>query len=94
MRGAYGRRYRFSAGNWPPYVRACLRKGLRFRALALGISLLGAAFFAAALWLARQGQFLLGITTFQAGLACLGLLAAAVGLALDLRAARKEASPH
>jgi len=90
MADARGRRHTPPAGNWPPYVQACLRKGLWFRAAALAISSLGTAFFATALWLGCRGHNLLGVQPAQAGLALLGQSAASVFLALDLFAARRE----
>jgi hypothetical protein len=90
MRDPRKRKYRLPAGNWPPYVRACLRRGLRFRALALAVSLLATGFFATALWLALAGEEVLGMGTFQAGLGCISQLVASVFLALDLLAASNE----
>jgi hypothetical protein len=90
MRDPRKRKYRLPAGNWPPYVQACLRRGLRFRAIALAISLLATTFFCAALWLALRGEDLLGIGPAQAGIACAGQLGASLFLALDLLAATRE----
>jgi hypothetical protein len=91
MRGIRSRRRDLPAGNWPPYVQACLRTALRYRSLALAVSCAGTAFFAVAVWFARGGENLLGIGSAQAGLAFCGQLGASILLALDLRAAQREA---
>ena len=91
MRASRTRRSDLPAGNWPPYVQACLRTALRYRALALGISCGGTAFFAVAVWFALGGEGLLGIRSVEAGLAFGGQVGASIFLALDLRAARHEA---
>jgi len=90
MKEALARRRRLPAGNWPPYVQACWRKGLRFRRLALVCSELATAFFLAALWRAWQGRELLGLDAVRAGIACVCQLGVCIALALDLAAARKE----
>jgi len=90
VRGIRGRRRDLPAGNWPPYVQACLRKAARFRATALAVSSLGSVFFAVAAWFALGGEGLLGIGAAQASLAFVGQLGASVFLALDLRAAQRE----
>lgn len=90
MRGIRGRKRNLPAGNWAPYVQACLRKSLWFRFVALLVSSLGTAFFAAAVWFALGGEDLLGINAMQAGLAFCGQLGASLFLALDLRAARRD----
>lgn len=84
------RRGYLPAGNWPPYVEACFRKAVRFRVFALAVSALGAAFFGVALWCAREGEGLLGISAFHAAVALLCQCGVCVFLALDLRAARLE----
>jgi len=84
------RRRGLPAGNWPPYVQACLRRALWLRALALAISSLGTAFFAVVVWRGLDGPGLLGMGTTQAGLACFGQFGASVFLALDLHAAQRE----
>ena len=94
MRGMRGRKREPPAGNWPPYVQACLRKALRYRGIALMVSSLGTAFFAVAVWFALGGEELLGIGAAQAGLAFAGQLGASIFLALDLRAARGEQRGH
>ncbi len=78
------------AGNFPPYVRACLRRGLRFRAAALMVSALAVVFFAAAWWWGLSHGSLAGIVPLKAGLACVAQVVITVFLALELRAARKE----
>lgn len=91
MRGIRRRRRDLPAGSWPPYVQGCLRTALRYRSLALAVSCAGTAFFAVAVWFARGGENLLGIGSTQAGLAFCGQLGASILLALDLRAAQREA---
>lgn len=78
------------AGNFPPYVRACLRRGLRFRAAALAVSALAAVFFAVAWWWGSDHGSLAGIVPLKAGLACAAQVVITVFLALELRAAGKE----
>jgi len=90
MRGAAGRRRTLPAGNWPPYVQACLRKSLWFRAGALGVSAAGTIFFAVALWLSLDEEGLLGIGAVPATIAFVSQFGATIFLALDLLAARQE----
>jgi hypothetical protein len=78
------------AGNFPPYVRACLRRGLRFRAAALAVSVLAAAFFAVAWWWGVGHGSLAGSVPLKAGLACAAQVVITVFLALELRAAQRE----
>ena len=90
MADARRRKRTLPAGNWPPYVQACLRRSMWFRFLAVGVSLLGTVFFALALWRASLGRDLLGIAPAQAALALIGQLGATVFLALELLAAARE----
>ena len=78
------------AGNWPPYVRQCVRRGLWLHGAALAVSLAGSAFFATALWLATHQRELLGLDAFRATLALVAQLVASVCLALQLLTARRE----
>ena len=79
------------AGNWPPYVRACLRRSLRLRAVALGVSVVGTAFFAHALWWRFQWADILGMrSVLAAGFACAGQFGVSVCLAVELYLAAKE----
>jgi len=94
MGDARKRKRTLPAGNWPPYVQACLRKSLRFRFLAVGVSSLGTVFFALALRMASLGRELLGIGPVQAALALIGQLGATVFLVLDLLAAMREQRSH
>jgi len=94
MGDARRRKRALPAGNWPPYVQACLRKSLWFRFLAVGVSSLGTFFFALALWMAALGRDLLGIGFAQAALALIGQFGATIFLALELLAAvREQQSP-
>jgi uncharacterized membrane protein len=83
-------RRRRPAGNSPAYVQACLRRGLRFRAIALLISCLATVFFAVAWWWGLGHGSLAAIVPLKAGLACVAQAAATVLLALDLRAAKRD----
>ncbi len=58
------------AGNWTPYVRWCIRRGLWLRGAALGVSVAGCVFFAVSLSLAIQDRAILGIDTFRGADGC------------------------
>ncbi len=90
MKDAPGKKRDAPAGNWPPYVRACLRRSLLFRFLAAGVSALASIFFAVALWMAGRERVLLGIDRPEAALALVAQLGATVFLILDLVAAKRE----
>ena len=78
------------AGNWAPYVKWCIQRGLWLRGAAVAVSAAGCIFFAVALWLATQDRAVLGIDVFRATLALIAQVGATVFLALELAAARRE----
>ena len=78
------------AGNWAPYVQWCIRRGLWLRGAAVAVSVAGCGFFAVALWLAMQNRAVLGIDTFRGVVGFVAQIGAAVFLALELAAARRE----
>ena len=78
------------AGNWAPYVQWCLRRGLWWRGVALGVAIAGAIFFAIALWLATQHRSILGIDIFRGVVGLIALLGATISLAIELAIARRE----
>ena len=78
------------AGNWEPYVRWCIRRGLWLRGAALGVSVAGCVFFAVSLSLAMQDRAILGIDTFRGAVGFVAQVGVSVFLALELAVARRE----